>query len=131
MALSVFSAGFSADDPLSSVDGSSKGKVSPKPEDSVPSWPEAAKAKAGAPNVVLILLDDVAFGDTSLMGGLAQTPVIEKLAARGLLYNRFHVCPMSSPTRASLLSGRNPHQVGFGNISEIASGFPGYNSVWP
>ena len=99
MALSTFSTSWSADDPL------------PKREESVPSWPEAAKAPDGAPNVILILLDDVAFGDTSLMGGSAQTPVIEKLAAQGLLYNRFHVCPMSSPTRASLLTGRNHHQV--------------------
>ncbi len=119
MALSTFSTCWSADDPL------------PKREESVPSWPEAAKAPDGAPNVILILLDDVAFGDTSLMGGSAQTPVIEKLAAQGLLYNRFHVCPMSSPTRASLLTGRNHHQVGFGNISELSAGFPGYNSVFP
>jgi arylsulfatase len=119
IALSAFSTGRSADDSL------------PKRKESGPQWPEAAKAPAGAPNVVLILLDDVAFGDTSVMGGSAQTPVIEKLAAQGLLYNRFHVCPMSSPTRASLLTGRNSHQVGFGNISELAAGFPGYNSVLP
>ena len=131
IALSAFSTGWSADDHLSDTDAGSKGKVSPKPEASAPYWPEAVKATAGAPNVVLILLDDVAFGDTSLMGGLAQTPVLEKLAAQGLLYNRFHVCPLSSPTRASLLTGRNPHQVGFGNIPEIAAGFPGYTSVLP
>ena len=74
MALSVFSTGWSADDSLSRADGDSKGKISPKPEESVPSWPEAAKATAGAPNVVLILLDDVAFGDTSLMGGIGSDP---------------------------------------------------------
>ncbi len=117
MALSAFSAGQSADDP--------------QREESIPSWPQAPRAPAGAPNVVLILLDDVAFGDTSVMGGSAQTPAIEKLAARGLIYNRFHVCPMCSPTRASLLTGRNSHQVGFGNISELAAGFPGYNSRLP
>jgi arylsulfatase A-like enzyme len=124
LALSACSTDRSADDEV-------RGKISPKSGESIPSWPEAAEAPAAAPNVVLILLDDVAFGDASLMGGSAQTPVIEKLAAQGLLYNRFHVCPMSSPTRASLLSGRNPHQVGFGNISEFAAGYPGYTSVWP
>jgi arylsulfatase A-like enzyme len=130
MALSAFSTGRSADDSLPLTDAESQGKISPR-QDLVPYWPQTAKAPDGAPNVVLILLDDVAFGDTSLMGGSAQTPVIEKLAAEGLLYNRFHVCPMSSPTRASLLTGRNPHQVGFGNISELAAGFPGYTSVLP
>ncbi len=119
MAMGGFSAGLPADDPA------------PKREEPIPSWPEAAKAPAAAPNVVLILLDDVGFGETSLMGGLIQVPVMEKLAAQGLLYNRFHVCPMSSPTRASLLTGRNHHQVGFGNISELAAGFPGYNSLFP
>ena len=131
VALSVLSTGWSSDDSLSPSGDEFKGKTAPRREESVPSWPEAAKATSGAPNVVLILLDDVAFGNTSLMGGTAQTPVIEKLAAQGLLYNRFHVCPMSSPTRASLLTGRNPHQVGFGNTTEIAAGFPGYNSIWP
>ena len=124
VALGVVSTARSADDAL-------QGKSPPQPEQLLPAWPEAAKAPAGAPNVVLILLDDVAYGDTSVMGGTAQTPVLEKLAARGLLYNRFHVCPMSSPTRASLLTGRNPHQVGFGNIAELAAGFPGYASVLP
>jgi arylsulfatase len=130
IALSALSTSRSADDSLPLTDAGSKGKISPKQE-SVPYWPEAPKAPAVAPNVILIMLDDVAFGDTSVMGGSAQTPVIEKLAAQGLLYNRFHVCPMSSPTRASLLTGRNPHQVGFGNISELAAGFPGYTSVFP
>ncbi len=131
LALSAFSANGAGDRSLPSREAGSKGKIPPKRQESTPHWPEAAKAPSGAPNVVLILLDDVAFGDTSLMGGTAQTPVLEKLAAQGLLYNRFHVCPMSSPTRASLLTGRNSHQVGFGNISEFGAGFPGYTSVFP
>ena len=74
IALSVVSTGWSADDPSLHPDGGSKGKVSPKPEASAPYWPEAVKATAGAPNVVLILLDDVAFGDTSLMGDRLRPP---------------------------------------------------------
>jgi arylsulfatase A-like enzyme len=128
ISLGAFSTGGSADDSLPRPDDAAQGK--PRQE-LLPSLPGAVKAPAGAPNVVLILLDDVAFGDTSVMGGSTQTPALEKLAARGLLYNRFHVCPMSSPTRASLLTGRNPHQVGFGNIAELAAGFPGYNSILP
>jgi arylsulfatase len=131
LTLGSFTAGCSGHEALPRPDADFKGKIAPKREDSVPYWPEAAKAAANAPNVVLILLDDVGFGETSLMGGSIQTPVLEKLAAQGLLYNRFHVCAMSSPTRASLLTGRNSHQVGFGTIAELSAGYPGYNSVWP
>ena len=108
-----------------------KGKIAPNREQSIPYWPEPAKAPAGAPNVVLILLDDVGFGASSTFGGVAQTPELDKLAASGLRYNEFQVCAMCSPTRASLLTGRNHHQVGFGNITELSAGYPGYNSIWP
>lgn len=94
-------------------------------------WPTQPAAPAGAPNVVVVLLDDVGFGATSTFGGPAQTPVLDKLAAEGLRYNQFHTTALSSPTRASLLTGRNHHQVGFGTITEAAQGYPGYNSVWP
>ncbi len=105
--------------------------AAPRQEPAAPVWPETAKAPKGAPNVVLILLDDVGFGQTSALGGNIKTPVIDRLASKGLLYNRFHVCPMSSPTRAALLTGRNSHQVGNGGITQFASGYPGYNSVFP
>jgi arylsulfatase A-like enzyme len=131
LVLGSFSAGWSGDEALPRPDAEFKGKIATKREESVPYWPEAFKAPSGAPNVVLVLLDDIGFGDTSVMGGAIQTPVLEKLAAQGLRYNRFHVCAMSSPTRASLLTGRNHHQVGFGGISEFSAGYPGYNSVWP
>ena len=108
-----------------------KGKITPNREQSIPYWPEPPKAPAGAPNVVLILLDDVGFGASSTFGGVAQTPELDKLAANGLRYNEFQVCAMCSPTRASLLTGRNHHQVGFGNITELSAGYPGYNSIWP
>jgi arylsulfatase A-like enzyme len=94
-------------------------------------FPEDVTARQGAPNIVLILVDDVGFSATSTFGGAIQTPNFDKLAAAGLRYNNFHVNSLCSPTRAALLSGRNNHQVGFGAVAESASGFPGYNSLWP
>jgi arylsulfatase len=86
---------------------------------------------AGAPNVLVILLDDVGFGAASAFGGPCQTPNIEKLAAGGLKYNRFHTTALCSPTRQALLTGRNHHSVGMGGITEIATAAPGYNSILP
>ncbi|MBO9202054.1 MULTISPECIES: arylsulfatase [Niastella] len=85
----------------------------------------------GAPNVLVILLDDVGFGASSTFGGPINMPNAEKLAANGLKYNRFHTTALCSPTRAALLTGRNHHTVGMGGITEIASGIPGYNSLIP
>lgn len=106
------------------------GKIAVTVKESTPAWPQPVRAPEGAPNIVLILLDDVGFGAPSVFGGPAQTPALEQLAARGLRYNRFHVTALCSPTRAALLSGRNEHKVGFGTISELASGFPGYTAIW-
>lgn len=86
---------------------------------------------AGAPNVLVILLDDVGFGASSAFGGPCHTPNIEKLAAGGLKYNRFHTTALCSPTRQALLTGRNHHSVGMGGITEIATAAPGYNSLLP
>jgi arylsulfatase len=86
---------------------------------------------AGAPNVLVILLDDVGFGASSAFGGPCQTPTAERLAANGLKYNRFHTTALCSPTRAAMLSGRNHHAVGMGGITEIATSAPGYNSLRP
>lgn len=86
---------------------------------------------AGAPNVLVILLDDVGFGASSAFGGPCQTPNIEKLAAGGLKYNRFHTTALCSPTRQAMLTGRNHHSVGMGGITEMATGAPGYNSILP
>jgi arylsulfatase A-like enzyme len=83
------------------------------------------------PNVLLILLDDVGFGASSVFGGPCQTPNAEKLAADGLRYNRFHTTALCSPTRAAFLSGRNHHSVGMGGITEIATSASGYNSLRP
>src|SRR5262249_26312203 len=85
----------------------------------------------GAPNVLVILIDDAGFGSSSAFGGPCHTPNAEKLAADGLKYNRFHTTALCSPTRAALLSGRNHHAVGMGGITEIATSAPGYNSLRP
>src|SRR5262245_8798938 len=85
----------------------------------------------GAPNVLVVLIDDAGFGSSSAFGGPCQTPNAEKLAATGLKYNRFHTTALCSPTRAALLSGRNHHAVGMGGITEIATSAPGYNSLRP
>jgi arylsulfatase A-like enzyme len=85
----------------------------------------------GAPNVLVILIDDAGFGASSAFGGPCQTPNFERLASGGLKYTRFHTTALCSPTRAALLTGRNHHSVGMGGITEIATSAPGYNSVRP
>jgi len=85
----------------------------------------------GAPNVLVILIDDVGYGTASVFGGPCHTPNFEKLAARGLKYTRFHTTALCSPTRQALLTGRNHHSVGMGGITEIATAAPGYSSVLP
>ena len=92
---------------------------------------EQLRPPKGAPNVLLILLDDVGFGASSAFGGPCATPNAEVLAAAGLKYNRFHTTALCSPSRAALLSGRNHHSCGMGGITEIATGEPGYSSVLP
>lgn len=85
----------------------------------------------GAPNVLIVLIDDVGFGASSTFGGPCQTPTLDKLAKGGLRYNRFHTTALCSPSRQALLTGRNHHSAGMGGITEIASGAPGYSSVRP
>ncbi len=86
---------------------------------------------AGAPNVLVVLLDDVGFGASSAFGGPCRTPTAERLAANGLRLSRFHTTALCAPTRQALLTGRNHHTVGMGGITEIATSAPGYNSVRP
>jgi len=100
-------------------------------EGSVPSFTQSVKPPSGAPNILLVLIDDAGFGNPSTFGGPVATPTFDKLAAEGLRYNRFHVTALCSPTRAALLSGRNHHSVGFGSIAEIPGGWPGYSTNWP
>ena len=92
---------------------------------------EPLRPPAGAPNVLVVLLDDAGFGSSSAFGGPCSTPTAERLAANGLRYNRFHTTALCSPTRQALLTGRNHHSVGMGGITEIATSAPGYNSVRP
>ena len=92
---------------------------------------EPLRPPAGAPNVLIVLLDDVGFGASSAFGGPCNTPTAERLGANGLKYNRFHTTALCSPTRQALLTGRNHHSVGMGGITEIATSAPGYNSVRP
>ncbi|MBO9695242.1 MAG: arylsulfatase [Sphingopyxis sp.] len=87
------------------------------------------QAPAGAPNVVLVLLDDVGFGSSSTFGGPVATPNIDALARDGLRYNRFHTTAICSPTRASLLTGRNPHATGIGAVINAADARPGYSGM--
>src|SRR6185436_4798256 len=92
---------------------------------------EPLRPPDGAPNVLIVLLDDVGFAASSAFGGPVDTPTAERLAGAGLKYNRFHTTALCAPTRAALLSGRNHHTVGMGVITELATSAPGYNSLRP
>lgn len=107
------------------------GRVAASFRDSVPAWPVAARASAGAPNVVLIVLDDVGFAQLGCFGSDIDTPRFDRLAAEGLRYRSFHTTAMCSPTRACLLSGRNHHTCAMGGITDLCMGFPGYNGRIP
>ena len=106
-------------------------KIGKSYRDSTPDFPQPVKAPEGAPNVLLVLLDDVGFGVTSTFGGMVRTPTADELAAEGLRFNNFHTTALCSPTRATLLTGRNHHSVATGIIQELAIGYPGYSGVIP
>src|SRR5277367_2758189 len=108
-----------------------KGTIERTLKGSVPDFPKSVEAPAGAPNVLLIMTDDVGFGASSVFGGPIQTPNFQRLADGGLRYNTFHTTSLCSPTRAALITGRNHHSVASGNITEMATGYPGYNSLVP
>ena len=92
---------------------------------------EPVRPPEGAPNVLVMMIDDAGFGSSTTFGGPCATPVADRLAANGLRFNRFHTTALCSPTRAALLTGRNHHSVGMGGITEIATAAPGYSSVRP
>lgn len=100
-------------------------------QDSKPAKIEGIKAPPNAPNVVIVLLDDVGFGAAGAFGGPVPTPTLDRLGKQGLRYNAFHTTALCSPTRAALLTGRNHHSVGTGQITELATGFDGYTSIIP
>lgn len=106
------------------------GVITKNAGDSTPWWPPRVVAPPGAPNVFLVLLDDAGFAATSTFGGPIPTPVLDDLGSQGLRYTNFHVTAMCSPTRAALLTGRNHHSVGNGIVSDLATGFPGYDAVF-
>lgn len=130
LALLVLSCGtVSAQDVLPVPSAPFKGQIGLSAKDSVPDFPKPISAPAGAPNVVLILLDDVGFGASSTFGGPIETPSLDSLAKAGLRYTQFHTTALCSPTRAALLTGRNHHSAHTGVIMEQATGFPGYDSL--
>lgn len=106
-----------------------RGTIGRTGKDSTPDFPKAIEAPKGAPNVLLILTDDVGFGASSTFGGPIPTPTMDRLAKAGLRYNTFHTTALCSPTRAALLSGRNHHSANTGVIMELGTGFPGYNTL--
>jgi arylsulfatase A-like enzyme len=99
--------------------------------DSTPSAMDVQSAPAGAPNIVVVLLDDVGFGTCGTFGGPVPTPALDRVARQGLKFNQFHTTALCSPTRAAILTGRNHHTVHMGGIPESANVFPGYDSVIP
>lgn len=108
-----------------------KGKIAENYEDSEEWWPQKKRPPKGAPNVVIFLLDDVGFAQVGSFGGLIETPNIDRLADNGLRYNNFHTTALCSPSRATLMAGRNPHKIGLGSHALTAMGFPGYNAIVP
>jgi arylsulfatase len=94
-------------------------------------WPPRVVPPKGAPNILLIMTDDVGFAAPSTFGGVIPTPALDRIAAQGLRYTNFHSTSLCSPTRAAIITGRNHHSVGFGVVGEIATGFPGYDSIIP
>jgi arylsulfatase A-like enzyme len=106
-----------------------EGNINLNAAQSKPAWPARVVPPNGAPNILLIMTDDVGFAAPSTFGGVIPTPALDRIASEGLRYTNFHSTSLCSPTRAALITGRNHHSVGFGVVSEAASGFPGYNSV--
>src|SRR6266700_6160015 len=108
-----------------------KGHIGRTVGDSTKDFPQEVEAPKGAPNILLILTDDVGFGASSTFGGPIPTPTFDRLAKNGLRYNQFHTTALCSPTRAALLTGRNHHSCATGVIMELGTGFPGYNTLMP
>ena len=105
------------------------GVIKEKASESTPWWAPRVVPRKGAPNVLLIMTDDSGYGVSSAFGGVIPMPALERVAKAGLRYTQFHSTALCSPTRAALITGRNHHSVGFGQISEFATGYPGYDSI--
>lgn len=113
------------------ADKNFKGKIGRTVAESVPYISPGKTAPAGAPNVVVFLIDDAGYGTSSAFGGLMETPVLDSLANNGLRYTNFHSTGVCSPTRAALLTGRNHHSVHMGTLNYSSSGYPGYDAIMP
>ncbi len=111
--------------------GQFEGVVGRTLEESTPWWPPLPSGPPGAPNIVMVLLDDVGYAQFGCYGSDIPTPTFDRLAAGGLRYSNFHTTALCSPTRACLLTGRNHHASGMARIVEFASGFPGYDATMP
>jgi len=105
------------------------GVITPDATTSKPWWPPTIAPRKGAPNVLLILTDDQGYGVSGTFGGVIPTPALDRVAKAGLRYTQMHSTSLCSPTRAALLTGRNHHSGGFGVITELSTGFPGYDSI--
>jgi arylsulfatase len=105
------------------------GEIKTKASDSRPWWAPRVVPPKGAPNVLLVLVDDCGFGAHSTFGGVIPTPALDRVANSGLRYTNFHSTALCSPTRAALITGRNHHVAGFGVVGELTTGFPGYDSI--
>ena len=105
------------------------GKVNLNAKDSTPYWPAQIVPPKGAPNILLIMTDDQGYGISGTFGGVIPTPTMDRLANTGLRYTQFHSTALCSPSRAAIITGRNHHSVGFGVISEQATGYPGYDLI--
>ena len=108
-----------------------RGEINVALTDSTAEFPEPLRAPEGAPNVLVIVGDDIGYGHMGAFGGPARTPTFDRLAEQGLKYTNFHVTAVCSASRACLLTGRNSHSVGMGVIPESSTGFPGYNAHDP
>ncbi|MDF0643296.1 MAG: arylsulfatase [Nitrospira sp.] len=108
-----------------------KGHIGRTTKDSTPDFPKEVQAPKGAPNVLLVLIDDAGFGVSTTFGGPVPTPALDRVAKAGLRYTQFHTTALCSPTRAALLSGRNHHSAATGVVMEMGTGYPGYNSIMP
>ena len=128
---SLFAGSTRAQDVLPRPEPPFKGHIGRTVEESTKDFPQEVKAPKGAPNVLVILTDDVGFGASSTFGGPVPTPTMDRLARDGLRYTQFHTTALCSPTRASLLTGRNHHSAATGIIMEGGTGFPGYNTLMP
>jgi arylsulfatase A-like enzyme len=105
------------------------GVIKEDAKDSKPYWPPQVVPPKGAPNILLIMTDDQGYGVYSTFGGVIPTPTMDRLAKAGLRYTQFHSTALCSPTRAAIITGRNHHAVGFGQVAEFATGYPGYDSI--